>query len=831
MAGHWIRSIGFRPLRVSCATWVSLALVLAVGVGANVAVLSVLYTALVGSRPYEASERLVVVENIGAYHLGTQDGPAFDMPEISAPDFHDIAAAGTFACTGGMTAPEKVFTSSADRTVSATRVFVTAELFKTVQAKTILGRALDERDFQTSSPAVVVLTDTLWRRVAARDSAVIGRLFRVDGQPMAVVGVVSDDTIRFLRQRQGLLDDDDDGGFAVVPLTPNAEGSNAARLTMRRENRDSPMLTVVARLNPNATARSARETLRSLSRRLANEYPASNTGRSLAVSLLSEWRNPQLRPLRTMLLAVGLLTLLVAGASACNWVTADAIRRSSEMAIRWALGGTSTQLTRLFIAPTIVWTLPAAALSVVVAAWTLAWVGRSDAETSTVLRLSFEPRLLGMALALTIATGAALGVVARSTIQYRNLASHLHEAAPVSSAGRRRGLVFSVLLCAQVAASTSVGFVSGLLLRSMSGIAAVDLGYKTESRFVVPIGFTQESESYQTAAEQRAFLDRAVARVRALPNVVNAGVSAAPPLSNFTVTARGALGFEVPDRVPEALAPLVVQFVSSGYLEALGVHVIHGRLISDVDYRTTAPVVVIDEAFWRARHVVGNPLTAAVRYGRWRLRVVGVIGPLHQSGPTEKVVPTIYIPATFRQSAARLNFVVVEPSGSAPQAMQSVVRELAALDPLVCIDEPRTFASLLSRTIVTRQRTMRLLTLDATIVLLLTIFSVAGSLGQFVENRKRDIAIRKALGAQWLHTAMLLGRQIGVPGVAGLAIGWAGSWSLARLVSNQLFGVDAADPLVAAATVCGLVILGLLAAALPMWRAGRVDAVLALRAQ
>ena len=830
MAGRLLASVGIRSLRVSAGTWVSLALVLAVGIGANLAVLSVLSNAFEGSQPYLEPDRLVVLENTGAYHLGVPGGRAFDLPGISGPDYRDVEMRQqVFSATGGMTSAEKVIADTGHRVSSTWRLAVTVGLMHALGVRPILGRVLDERDFRPGAPMVALVTHGFWRNRLGGDPRAIGSTLRVDGEPFAVAGVIADEVVGFLRQRKGLFDEDDSTGHIVVPFAPGTGGRSAIALARRSENRDSPLLTVVGRLRSGVSLRTAQDHLATIGHRLAHEHPDTNTGRALAAFQLREWRNPQLAQLRPMLLAVALLTLLVACASAVNLVAADAVRRGPEIAIRWALGATPGRLTRLLLLRSILWTLPAAVLALVVAALTLLWIDVSGgASTSAVLRLPLGPRLLATTLALTLLTGLALGVASRSMLRYRTIACNLAEATQGTSPGRRRRFVLSGLLAVQVASAISLGFVAGLLVRSMTNIAGVNLGYDLGPTFIVPLGFSVDD--YPRSREQAVFFDRALARVRALPGILRAGVSGAPPLSNMIVTAGGALAFEMPGRPPESLGPIFVQFVSPGYLEAVGARVVRGRLLGDADHRGKAPVAVIDEAFWHARGAGGDPLQAGIRYGAPLLQVVGVVSNMQVLGPTERTVPMVYVPLGQRSTALRYAFLVVRPSGRPSDAMGAVVRELVNTDRRVCIDEPRTLESLFAGKVATRQRTMHLLTLAAAVALLLTVVSLAGSLGQFVENQKREIAIRKALGASWSCTALLLARHAGVPCLVGLVAGCAGGWSLARAVSSQLFGVRAADPSTMVATGIGLMLFAFLAAALPLWRAARIDPAAALRA-
>lgn len=803
----------------------SVAIAVALGVGANVAVLSVLHNVFVGSQPYVDIDRLVLLENRGAYDLGLRK---VEMPELSWPDYRDLdAQQRTFSAIGGISRSDRTIWDTGDRVRSTRRVFVTPKLTQLLGARAQIGRTLSDGDFEPGAAPVALVTEGLWRSQLGSDPRLVGRIVRVDGVTFTLVGVVADDVVGLLRERKNVFEEVDQNECLVIPLVPGSGGRMERILALRRENRALPMLTVVGRLRPGVSLDSAQTDVRTITQRLARDFPDTNSGRETRALALKEWQTRHVKHMRPMLLAVAILALLVACASAVGLMMADAVRREPEMAVRHALGASRAHLIGLVLQRSIWWTLPGGLLGLVFAWGALTWVEVADGGGSPVLRLPIGPGLLAGAAGLTALAGLALGGVGVWVLRYQNLTLGLKEAGRSISFGRRRRLILGVLLSIQVATATSLGLVSVLLFRSMANIYGVDLGFQAGQSFVVRLWLPEEH--YRTADEKSAFFDNALTRVRAVPGVESVGIADAPPLSRVMVTMGGDIALEVPGRPPEALGPLVAQRVSPGYFESVGMRIKRGRAFSEEDARGNAPVVVVDEAFCRTRLGSADAMQAGIRMGGRRLSIVGVTADVRYGGPAEDATATLYV-LRRQVRPAPLGYFVVRPSGPTHDVMERVVGELGRIDRRVVVDDPQTLQSLFTKTIVARQRTLRLLTLAAGVVLLLTAFSVSGALSEFVENKTREIGLRKALGASSLRTVLLVCKYVGVPCVGGLLFGCIGGWVLARMLSSELFGLDAADPSTVVATVISQVALGVVAAAGPLRRAICIDAAGALRA-
>ncbi len=803
----------------------SLVLVIALGVGATLAVTSVLHEVFFDAGPFTEVDGLVVVENTGAYELGALSGDVVQAATVSWPDYQDLRAQQrSFADIGALTRPGTATWDVQGRRRSVGRVQVEGDLFRMTGVRPLLGRVIEAADFRDNAAPVAAITESLWRRQLGADAGVLGEVIRLDGAPYILVGVVPDEAVSLLRERKELFDAGEGNTCVITPLVDRAEAGRQPRLSDRRRN--SPFLTVVGRLRPGVSPEAAHEDVATVGRHLADAFPATNRARGMSATSWGTWRTRSIAYLRTMLWGAALLAMLVAGVSGLGLVFADSIRRAPEMAIRYALGATPARLSRLVLARSVRWTLPGGLVAVALAAGTLWWIDSSRSPGS-VGRLSISPSLVVAAAALTVFGGLALGIVGVWLLRRGDLTRALSEAGQATSLSRGRSRAFGVLLAVQVAASTSLGVVSALLLHSMLNVVRVDLGFDPGQSFVVPISLPRGGE--WTAARRLQFVGDSLERVRRVRGVESAGLSDAPVLAPGAVSMTGTIALEAPGQPPKSLGHLIVQHISPGYLEALGMRILRGRAFTQDDYRSNAPVILVSEAFRNRQIGSADPLQTRLRLGSRMVDIIGVVDDARQSGPTSASWETVYLLQTSQRDVSAYN-VVVAPRGAGRDVMRDVVADLARADRNVVVDEARPLSALLWNTLSARHRTLRLVTVAAVVVLLLTAFSVSGALSEYVESRKRDFAIRKAIGAGRRHIGALLVRYLALPCATGVLLGCLSGWWLATTLASQLFGVGAADPVTIGAAIVFELLFGLAAAAGPLARANSVDTVTALRA-
>lgn len=805
----------------------SIVLVVALGVGATMAVTSVLHDVFFNVGPFTNVDGLVVIENTGVYELSALEGDVVRAATVSWPDYQDLRAQQrSFAGISGLTRQERSIWNVHGRRRSVSRVRVEGDLFRMTGVRPLLGRVIDATDIRDDAEPVASITASLWRRQLGADADILGRVIRLDGEPYTLVGVVPDEALSFLRERRELFDEGAGNECVITPLVDRGTAGHRGQPRLAERRRNSPFLTVLARLRPGVSPEAAQQDVAVIGRQLGETFPATNRGRGMSATTWSRWRTRSISQMRPMLWGAALLAMLVAGVSALGLVFADSIRRVPEMSIRYALGATSVRLSRLVLARSLLWTLPGGLAALVFASATLRWI---DTTRSSGLGTgpSFSPSLIVIAIALTAFAGLALGSIGVWLLPRGDVTRGLTEGGQAISLGRRRGRAFGVLLAVQVGASTSLGVVSALVTHSMLNVVRVDLGFDPDRSFTVPISLPLAPE--WTAARRLEFVTNSVARVRRVSGVESAGVSDAPVLNPGAVTLTGTIALEAPGQAPTSLSHLVAQHISPGYLEALGIKVVQGRAFSEDDYRSNAPFLLVSESFCRQHIGSADPLRTRVRLGPRVLDVIGVVRDALQSGPASPSWGTVYLLQTSRRDVSAY-YMVVSANGTVHNVMRDVVDELARIDHDVVVDGARPLSALLWNTVSSRHRTFRLVTLAALVVLLLTAFSVSGALGEYVESRKRDIAIRKAIGAGKWDIRILLIRHLAYPCVAGLFLGCLSGWWLATAISSQLFGVGATDPVTISAAIIFELLLGVVAAAGPLARANGVDAITALRA-
>lgn len=803
----------------------SVAIVVALGIAANIAILALLRQALFGSSPFPDPGGLVVVENQGQYDIGIQK---MDLPELSWPDFEDLSRAQhTLNGLVGLTGIDRTTWDAGSRMRSVQRVMVTQGLFSLLGVRTRLGRTLSDRDFDVGAAPVVVITESLWRSQLGSDPNIVGRATHVDGTLVSIVGVIPDDAIAMLRERRALFDRGDSAETLVAPMIAGGAGRRDRLLWFRRQNRNLPMLTVVGRLKAGVSAGDADRDLNAISSHLSEQYPETNKSRRARALAFTEWRARHVKHIQPLLLAIGALAWLAACASAAGTVVADAIRRIPEVALRQALGASRRSVAWLVARRALQWTVPGGIAGLGLAVLIGVWMSPESAVTAAAHLL--DARLISRAAVLTILAAVLLAVLAGSVLLRQNTLFAFREAAHASSPNRRRRTLFAVMVALQIGAATSMGLMCALLIRSMINLIGVDLGFDARNAFIVRVFLPEDF--YTTTESQLKFFDTAMTRVRSLADVRSVSTSNTPPLSRVVVTSGGDYSLEVPGRTPHAMGPLITQYVSPGYFGSLGMRMVRGRGFTEDDYRAGSAVIVVDEAFCRVHLRDADPLATGIRMDGTLFRIAGVVHDVRPDGPTGDFRPTLYVLRDRRQPAQLLGHLVVRASKATRQLQDSVVAMIAGIDHRVTVDEPQPLEGLLADTLTQRRMILQILSLASLLVFLLMAASVGGVLTEFVVDRTRDLAVRRALGASPKDTAILLAMHITVPLFVGLILGCLAGWTLAHSISSQLFGVLPADLPAMIATLAAVLGISLVAAAAPLRRALCIEPAFALRAQ
>ena len=786
-----LRSPGFSALAV---------LTLALGIGANTAIFSVVNAVLLRPLPYPASDRIVAIW--GSYGADRQRVTAYT-------DVMDFRAQTTSFDAIGVVRGESVNLTGRERPDRLNGEFVTADVFGVLGTKAGQGRTFTaEETTPGSGREVAVLSYAAWQTRFGADPGMLGRSLLLNARPHVVIGVMPPGfTSPF-----GPAD-------VWLPITsiPSPETFD----------RGVQNVWAIGRLRAGVSLARARNDLGAIAQRLAAQYPASNTGWGVTLIPLREWVAGDVGPALLILLAAVGLVLLIACANVANLQLARGAARRHEITVRASLGAGRARLLRQLLTEALLVSAAGGAAGLLLAAWTTGALVRAVPGGVP----SFEPvRMDGTVLLFTagaaVAAALLFGLVPALAVSRADLGDALRVRAPEGRRGRvglRSGLVVAELaLCMVLMAS------AGLLLRSVGRMRRVDPGFDPHQ--LLTFQFRLPRAKYRDEAAMAAFFERLVPQLRAVPGVTGAAlVSATPFTGNWDDVAYAVAGRPEPEagRAPKAL----VDAVSDGYFGTMRIPVLAGRDFDARDRAGSLPVVIVSRELARREWPGVSALGKRIRPegdSAWST-VVGVVGDSRQRTLGEDLRPRLYVPVL--QSPEAFSNVVARATGDPLALAPSVRAALWSVDPDQPVWEIRSMDGLLARSMRQERFTMLLTGLFAALALLLAAVGVYGVMAYTVSQRTREVGIRLAIGAT---PAQLIGLILG-QGVrataAATVLGLAGSLGAARLIRGQLFGVAPDDPVTFVVVPAVLAGVALLACWLPARRAAKVDPVVALRSE
>ena len=771
-------------------------LTLALGIGANTAIFSVVNSVLLRPLPFPAPEQLVYVW--GKY-------PDFGRTSTSAPDYRDwregvaafehLAAANdaSFNLTGSGE-PEQVRGSR-----------VTANFFDALGVQPSLGRAFAEGEDREGATDVVVLAHDLWRRRFAEDPSVIGRSIVVNDRPYTVIG--------------------------VMPGTFRAGSELELWMPIDLSNPGYPrrgeFLTLIGRLAPGATIAQAQSQLDLVVRRLAEQYPETNASIQGEVVSMQADIVSEAKPALLVFTAAVALVLLIACANVANLLLAQASGRQREVAVRLALGASRTRLLRQLLTESLLLSSIGAAGGLLLAAWALDALQASG--TTFVPRLwevGVDWTVAAFAFALAVGTGLLFGLApAARLIRAGSLQDSLKDGARGGTAGGTRFRNALVLGEAALAIMLLAG--AGLLIRSFVRLNQVDMGFDPGG--VLTYELILPTARYPDDDALVPVIDRLVERTRAIPGVEAVSVSSDLPLEGSSY-----LTFDLEGRVQTDGGNGDVQpfRVTPGYFDVLRIPLRKGRLLEESDAASATPVAVVNEElvrrFLSGQDPIGRRIQVADGSDSASL-IVGVVGDVAQEEVSAAPYAQVYQP--MAQGPLRSVRVALRAAGD-PMALANQARAaLASVDPQLPLTKLRTMEDRLSGSLTQPRVSMAVLALFALLALVLAAIGIYGVLSYAIARRTREIGIRIALGAQPGDVRRLVIGEGMRPVVAGVALGVAGALALTRLMRSLLYGVSPADPVTLGVVAILLTTVALMAAWLPARRATRVDALEALRSE
>jgi len=798
-----------RTLRKNPGFTLVVLLTLALGIGANAAIFSVVNGVVLRPLPYRDANRLVAVWG-NLHRPGVEQIPASAGEYV---DFRDqnhtldaIAAYDTvgFNLTGGPE-PERV-----------EGAVVTASLFTLLGASAELGRTFTAAEEQPGREQAAILSHALWSRRFGADRTIVGRFISIDGRQVEIVGVMPP-TFRF----------PDDATELWKPILIDADAVSA-------NQRGSHGLMLLARLKPDRTVTQARADLDSVGATFNARFPGNyRNGFSTSMRMLQdEIVGDTSRALFVLLGAVGLV-LLIACANVANLLVARAASRRKEIALRTALGASRGRVVRQLLTESVLIAAAGGALGLLFAFWGLdALVASAPQGVPRLNEVGIDARVVAFTAIVSMATGLLFGLAPAVRATRAGLNASLKEAghgsAPVAGGSGR------LLVAAEVALSLVLLVAAGLLIRSFARLEQVQPGFEPSN--LLTFRLSLPASRYTTFQKGDGFFDELFTRVRSNPDVRGVAATNALPFSGQG----GSRSFRVEGRPPlrpnESMEEQL-RIVTDGYFGVLNTPVVRGREFDEHDTLGSRRVAVVNEAFARKLFPDATAIGQRISFSNdspvW-YEIVGIVGNVKHRGLDATDRPELYVPyrqPLFDSWTVRPMYVVVRTGGEPHTAASMVRREIGRVDRDQPISDVRTMDDRIDTSLAGRRFNTVLLGLFAALALTLAAVGIYGIVAWSVTERTHEIGVRVALGAQRRDVVAMMMRQGLTMTAIGTAAGVVAALALTRVMAGLLFGVGTADPATFVAIPILLAVVSLAACYIPARRATRVDPMLALRSE
>ena len=796
---------GLRSLRRAPAFVAVAVLCLALGIGANAAIFSVVSAVLLRPLPYAEPERLVrayeSMRSWGPGSTGSVSWPNYVDWRDGARSFEQLVAYGVGSANLlGRGEPERV-----------RRVEATANLFTALGSRPVLGRTFVEGEDQPGRDGVVVLGGGFWQRRFGGDPRVIGQAVTIDGQPRTIVGVMPE-AFNFPAGSRPY--------DVWLPLVPS-DGE--------RTSRGNHAFNVVGLLRPGVTPRQADAELREIAARLEKQYPQQQAERIALTRPLAEDVFGRTRPQLLVLLGAVALVLLIACANVANLLLARATARRREVAIRLALGASRARLVRQLLVESLLLAAGGAALGVVFARWSLAamrpLVERALPRAS---EIALDGPVFLFLLAVAVASGVLFGLAPALQATRGDVKDFLGEGSK-GTAGAAQTRLRAGLVVAEIALSLVLLVGAGLLMRGFFLLRGTPAGLDPRNVLTVRVG---TPDGVPDAERTTRFFGPVLERVRAIPGVGSAGMITMLPIqSAWTNGGYTVEGEPTPEPGKEPLAEM--RITSPGFYQSLRIPIVAGRDFSEADAVSPGGVIV-NQAFVKRHFESGeSPVGRRVNiYGAAR-PIVGVIGDVRQAGLDRE--PLVEVHGYFNDTTVTgwLSEMTIAvrtsvPPASVAGAVREAVRRVNADQPVFRV---QTMEEVVAESLAGRRLHLWLLGIFAAVALALAAAGLYGVIAYLVAQRTREIGIRMALGARTRDVVGLVVAQGARLTAVGILVGLAGAWALTRLLATMLYGVSPRDPATFLAVAGVLASVAMLATWLPARRAARVDPLLAIRSE
>ena len=775
-------------------------LTLALGIGANTAIFSVVNAVLIRPLPFADPERIVWLwDTIRPDSPTTTSLPEFLDWKEQNKSFEYLAA-----FQGG-----NMFLDAGDGAEDVPVGIVTPEMFSLFKVSPIIGRTFTNEETLPGRFRVAVLSHSLWQTRFGSDPNVVGRTIQLSGRTYTVIGVMS----------PGFSFPDRATLWRPLPIDPAAL------------DRGPHYLRVVGRLKAGVTRDQAQAEMSALSARISQQHPEKTAGHGVKIDSLTEVLVGDIGTALVILLGAVGFVLLIACANVANLMLARIGGRQREIAVRTALGASRVRIVRQLLTESLLIAVTGGAAGLLLAVWAVSWlVSLGPGTIPRLHEISVDTRVGAFTLLVSVATGVLFGLAPALQISKPALTDSLKESGR-TTAGLRKNRLRSALVVSEVALSLVLLVGAGLLIRSFAKLNQVDPGFNADR--VLTLGVSLLPNKYPTDEHVATFYSQILERSATVPGVISAAATSELPFSGnstsdyFTIEGR-------PPIAKESEPLTEYRVVTPGYFQSMGIPLSAGRDFSQTDTKQSPNVVIINEEFVRRHFGSENPLGHRLKLqgqSRDPLLIIGVVGNVRHFGLDDQRTADAYVP--FLQDPLSLNYrslTIVARTKSDPGAVAASLRDtLTSMDKSLPVYAVKPMTEYVGDSLARRRFNMVLLSAFGGVALLLAAIGIYGVISYGVMQRTHEMGIRMALGAQRSHVLKLVVRQAMIVALIGVAIGLLASWALTRLLKSLLFNVSVTDPLTFAVIAAVMILIALLACLIPARRATKVDPLVALK--
>jgi predicted permease len=811
-----------RQLRKSPGFTFVAVLTLALGIGANTAIFSVVNAVLLKPLPFPASQQLIAVGMTNT-HDGT---PRDQLNSLSYPDYFDFRKQNRTLASSAVYREQTVAFNNKEGAQSLVGVKCSGEFFDVLGSKPIIGRGFVRADEQAGGGPggfKVILSYDFWQKHFGGDKNMLGRRIELDRRPYTVVGIMPA-RFQFPIQTDPI----------ELYVTIAEDASNPEGLKPVTEERGSHSMQAIARLKPGISIDQAQVDLSTIAANLEKQYPDTNSYFGVRMKPLREELIGDVRTALYILFGAVVCVLLIANANVANLLLARASVRGKEIALRAALGASRSRIVRQLLTESVLLSALGGVLGLLVAQWgTAALIHAVPQNIPRIGDIELDAAVLVFTLLISLTTGVVFGLVPAWQASHIDLNNSLKSGSRTGGGGEHKGRLRNGLVMAEVALALVLLICAGLLIQSFARLGQVQTGLRPERLLTAQISVPESA--YPKNENIIAFFEQFLPRIRALPGVESASTIVPLPLSGSNMVT----DFDIAEHpLPEGQRPAApARIAGNDYFKTVGIPLRQGRVFDEHDRFNSAPVVIVNELFaskyFPGQNVIGKRITPGFSADAEKPKVreiVGVVGNVKHRSLRNEDTPEMYLPET--QIPFNIMTLVVRTRVANPASLTSAIRgQLAAVDSNLPLTSVRIFDDYVARSLARPRFNALLLSIFAGTALLLTAIGIYGVMAYSVAQRTNEIGIRIALGAaQSSIFRLIVGQAMALVAIS-VVIGLAGAFAATRFLNSLLFGVGAWDLITFSVIVLLVATVAFLAAWLPARRASLVDPMVALRAE